>query len=86
MVKNPPANAGDMGSIPGSLGLEDPLKEEMSTHSSIFAMDRGAWQTTIHGMQLSNWTLSACAYNLKILSKSVYKVNDIFNTSAIFLN
>ena len=42
MVKNPPANAGDMGSIPGSLGLEDPLKEDMSTHSSILAMDRGA--------------------------------------------
>ena len=44
VVKNPPANAGDMGSIPGSLGLEDPLKEDMSTHSSILAMDRGASQ------------------------------------------
>ena len=34
MVKNPPANAGEMGS---SLGPEDPLKEEMATHSSILA-------------------------------------------------
>ena len=37
MVKNPPASAGgirDVGSIPGS---EDPLEEEMATHSSILA-------------------------------------------------
>ena len=37
IVKNPPANAGDlsdMGSIPES---EDPLQEEMATHSSILA-------------------------------------------------
>ena len=33
-VKNPPANAGDMGSIPGS---EDPLEKGMATHSSILA-------------------------------------------------
>ena len=37
VVKNPPANAGDIrdvGSIPGS---EDPLEKEMATHSSILA-------------------------------------------------
>ena len=34
MVKNPPANAGDVGSIPGQ---EDPLEEEMATHSSTLA-------------------------------------------------
>ena len=37
VVKNLPANAGDArdaGSIPG---LEDPLEEEMATHSSILA-------------------------------------------------
>ena len=46
MEKNLPANAGDTkdaGSIPGR---EDPLEEEMATHSSILAgrisMDRGA--------------------------------------------
>ena len=36
-VKNPPANAGDIrdaGSIPGQ---EDPLEEDMATHSSILA-------------------------------------------------
>ena len=34
MVKNPPANAGDLGSIPG---VENPLEKEMATHSSILA-------------------------------------------------
>ena len=34
MVKNLPANVGDIDSIPGQ---EDPLEEEMATHSSILA-------------------------------------------------
>ena len=34
VVKNLPANAGDMGSI---LGQEDPLEKEMATHSSTLA-------------------------------------------------
>ena len=33
MVRNPLANAGDSGS---SLGREDPVEEEMATHSSRF--------------------------------------------------
>ena len=37
MVKNPPASAGDTGSI---LSWEDPLEEEMVTGSSILA-----WRT-----------------------------------------
>ena len=54
MVKDMPANAGDirdMGSIPGQ---EDPLEEGMATHYSIRAwrilMDRGAWWATVHGV------------------------------------
>ena len=35
MVKNPPANAGDIGTRVLSLGLEDPLEEGIATHSSI---------------------------------------------------
>ena len=35
-----------------SLGWEDPLKEDMATHSNILAwripMGRGAWQATVH--------------------------------------
>ena len=33
MLKNPPANAGDAG----SLDQDDPLEEEMATHSRILA-------------------------------------------------
>ena len=41
-------NTGDLDSIPG---WEDPLEEDMATHSSILAwripMDRGAWQAIV---------------------------------------
>ena len=40
-----------------SLGWEDPLEEEMATHSSILAwkirMNRGAWQATAHSVAKS---------------------------------
>ena len=36
VVKNLPANAGDVGQ---SLGWKDPLEEEMATRSSIFAWE-----------------------------------------------
>ena len=34
VVNNPPANVGDVGSVPG---LGDPLEKEMATHSSSLA-------------------------------------------------
>ena len=37
MVKNPSANAGDVEMWVRFLGQEDPLKEDMSTHSNILA-------------------------------------------------
>ena len=41
------------------LSQEDPLEEEMATHSSILAwripIDRGAWWATVHGVTES-WT------------------------------
>ena len=47
VVKNPPANAGD-------LGWEAPLEKEMATHSSILAWripwTRRAWWGTVHGV------------------------------------
>ena len=40
-----------------SLDWEDPLEEGIATHSSILAwrtaMDRGAWQATVHGVAKS---------------------------------
>ena len=67
VVKNPPANAGDIrdaGSIPGSgrfpgEGNGDPLQYSCLENS----MDRGAWQATVPGVEQS-WTrlkrLSTC--------------------------
>ena len=37
MVRNPPANAGDVSDGVLSLGWEDPLEEGLATHSSILA-------------------------------------------------
>ena len=51
MVKNPPANAGDPGSIPGSKrspgeGSGNPLQYSCLENS----VDRGAWWATVHGV------------------------------------
>ena len=37
MVKNLPANAGDMRDVGLILGREDPMEEVMATHSSVVA-------------------------------------------------
>ena len=54
MVKNPPADAGDAGSIPQA---EDTLEKDMATHSSIFClgnpMGRETWWATVHGVAKS---------------------------------
>ena len=39
VVKNPTAKAGDAGDEAQSLGQEDPLEEEMVTHSSIVSWE-----------------------------------------------
>ena len=45
-----------------SLGLEDPLEEDMATHSCDLAwripVDRGAWWATAHGVRSSQTQLS----------------------------
>ena len=47
VVKNPPANTGNKGLIPD---LEDPLEEEMSTHSSILVWEI-PWTEEPDGLQ-----------------------------------
>ena len=54
MVKNSPANAGDSRDMVQILGWEDPLEQDMATHSSILTwknpMDRRAWWVVVHGV------------------------------------
>ena len=57
VVKNPPANAGDVGSFPGSgrcpgEGNGNPLQYSCVENP----MDRGAWQTIDHGVAELNMT------------------------------
>jgi len=50
VLKKLPANARDMGL---TLGGEDPLEKEMTTHSIFLprkSYQRGAWWATVHGV------------------------------------
>ena len=57
VVKNPPANAGDRGLIPGSgrslgEGSGNPLQYSCLGNP----MDRGAWRAAVHGVTESDMT------------------------------
>ena len=59
MIKNPLANAGDSGFIPGSgrspgMGNGNPLQYSCLENP----MDRGAWWTTVHGVAKSRTRLN----------------------------
>ena len=54
MVKNPPANAEEVGEVGSTLDWEDPLEECMAIHSSILAW-RIPW-TEEPGRVAMNWT------------------------------
>ena len=62
VVKNPPANEGDIEMLVQSLGQEDPLEEGMATHSSNLAW-RIPWteepggRATVHGVTKSQTEL-----------------------------
>ena len=58
MVKNPPANARDVGLIPGSgrspgEGNDNPLQYSLGN-----PMDRRAWRPTVHGVAKKKTQLS----------------------------
>ena len=79
MVNNLPANAGDIEMWVPSLGQEDPLEEEMATHSSIPClenpMDRGAWWATVHRVAKS-WT--------RLSDFTITMVNGSFHSFTLF--
>ena len=59
MVKNPSANAGDVGGQGLTPGLEDPLEEDGSSlqYSCLEnPIDRGAWRATVHRIPESDTT------------------------------
>ena len=59
MVKNVPANAGDLGLIPGSGRSPGEGKGNQLQYSCLEnSMDRGAWQATVHGVTKSQIQLS----------------------------
>ena len=63
VVKNLPASAGDVGSIPG---LEDPMEEEMATHSSI-----PAWEIPRTEEPDSPWGCKRVGHDLATKKQSV---------------
>ena len=62
MVKNPLSMQETQETWVQSLDWEDPLEEEMTTHSSILAwrisMDRGGWRARVQGVSESQTRLS----------------------------
>ena len=78
MVKNPPANAGeirDVGSIPG-LGRSPGGRHGKSLQYSCLEnpMDRGAWQATVHGVAKSQTQLKQLSTHAHVVLKSREKI------------
>ena len=54
MVKNLPANAGDVGSLPGLRRLPGEGNGNSLQHSCLEnSMDRGTWRATVYGVAKS---------------------------------
>ena len=69
VVKNPPANAGGVGSFPGS----GRSPEEGSGYSLYYSclensMDRGAWRATVHGVTKSQTRLKQLSLLARLLA------------------
>ena len=67
VVKNPPANAGDVGSNPRSGRSPGGGNGNWLQYSCLEnAMDRGAWRATVHGVAKSQIPLGARARTLRL--------------------
>ena len=59
VVRNPPANAGDMGSIPALVRFPGEGNGNPLLYSCLGnTVDRGAWQATVHEVTKSQTQLS----------------------------
>ena len=69
MVKNPPANAGDTGSISGSGKSPGEGNDNLPQFSCLGnPMDRGAWRATVPGEAESDTTKMQCSATDRDLS------------------
>ena len=73
-VKNPPANAGDLGSIPGlgrspGVGNGNPLQYSCLRNP----MDRGVWWATAHGVKKVRHGLATKQQTATIMEKNMKK-------------
>ena len=68
-VKNPPANAGDSGSIPGSGRSPEGRHGNPLQYSCLGnPMDRDAWQATVHGVAKNQTRLKRLSSSSSFLS------------------
>ena len=76
VVKNPPANTGDAGLIPGSGRSPAGENGDPLQYSSLGnPMDRGAWQAAVHGVTESDTNEHAHTHTLLVwlqLYKNIY--------------
>ena len=64
-----------------SLGLENPLEEEMATHIQYYPVDRGAWWATVHGNAVGHdW-----ATELTCMSPSFIPISCYFLSNSLWL-
>ena len=80
VVKNPPADAGDLRDSSWSLDQKDPLEEGMATHSSILI-----WRLQSMGLQRvrHDWSDLAYKHFLKIYNFSKIESFRIFKSLSI---
>ena len=78
VVKNAPANGGDVETWVWSLCWEDPLEEGMATHSSILAWriprNRGAWRATVFRVKKSQTQLKQLSTHTQARIHKVHKL------------
>ena len=73
-----------------SLGWEDPLEEEMATHSNTLAWripltERGAWRATVHGVTKSRWSPQSmgciCTMTYSVSNTEESSETNVMNTN-----